>query len=1181
MKKQNIRVTKFNRSSQARARLARRLRMESLEGRALMATDLQFHNELIAEDVNQDFSVSPIDALLVINALNKTRTASGEGEGGAKGALLADVSGDGVVSPLDALMVINRLNAEGEGPILKYEVRITDTSGNEITQASVGQTFRINVYVQDLLNVRPRQVGVFSAAVDLDLRVSGDAMPVENLVQYPANSARSFRESLVTGPTFIFPTIPDPLDPLSEISRASGSRGAVGSNEEFNEIAAFGGIGASANFGLQLFFFTDILAKSAGTLIVDPNSAEAGVNDTLLFEEARVVTPMEINFIPDSILIVADPTGPVASNDTVTTAEDTAIILAGAGSTLNPALTANDTFTAGRTISVTSLGTIVGVTQGTISGLTYTPKANFSGQDVITYTITDAPNGLTSIATVTINVTAVNDAPIAVADSFPIPGDSTANPLNVLANDNAGGGETQTLTITQVGPTSNGGVVVNNGTSLSYTPAVGFEGTETFTYTVSDGQATASATVTLTVEPGTVPFARRDTATIAEISAGGIGSVRINALLNDKVNPGAGVKATLISFTQPANGTVTLDNNGTAADSTDDQLVYVPNFEFNGTDTFTYVMNDTVGTGANSTGTVVVTVTDLNDIPIAGNDNATGTEDTPVTIAISTLLANDSPGLGETTTQTLTLSAGTSASGTVAVVGTNVLFTPATAVNGIRTFTYIVTDSGTPSLTATGTVTVNLAAVNDAPTARADSVNTNEDTQLVITAASLLANDTPGRPAATDESTQTLSITAVGKPAATTGSVTLAGGNITYVPALNFNGTETFTYTVLDSAGASSTGTVTVTVNPINDAPVAGTDSVVAFKGVTLQISVADLLGNDSAGPANEAGQTPLTITAVSGAVNGTVSLNTTTGIIAFAPAAGFSGAASFQYTVQDSGPSGGTNVNTGTGTVNVTVRDFVPTQISGKVFVDETNDGIIDNAERRLGGVEVVLTGNALGIPIAQRTYKTLADGSYHFDNLAPGQYVVRYVTPVYTIDGLDVAGALGDADGVANQFTINVPQPGGDDGSGYNFAVIGVDASYVRILDLLASRYFTRNPAMLHKGLYAAIGADNISLWTAKLDGFDGLVAGEVVISPSGDRAQLTMVDANENVFTASLSPSQYVITTDRATGNRIIRILGDASSLNFQQISLAAPPVVSINRYLEAIDEIFAQEGWDVNN
>ncbi len=1141
--------------------------MELLEGRRLMAVDTQpFHNGLIANDVNKDFTVSPLDALLVINALNKKATGvSGEGEAGSAKSFV-DVSGDGVLSPLDALLVINELNAEGEGPlIVSYTIQITNAAGAPITQVAVGEKFTVRLFVQD---IRPSvdATGVFSAGLDLDLKANGGATE-SSLVQFPALANQTFLQGIRAG---------------SRLSSGkAGDRGVDGSDQEFNEISLFD---SNTEFPVlrdppidptrvEPFFTADFIALKPGSLSFAPSAADTAQAETLFYGDNASIPAASISFAPPvTLTIISDPTAPVAVNDTVATLEDTPINLASAG------LTLNDTVTAPRTLTVTSISTIAGTTVGTISGLTYTPPQNFNGADRVTYTITDS-NGLTASATVTINVTPVNDPPVAGADNFSVPGDSTGNPLNVLANDNAGGGETQTLTITQVGTTSNGGVVTNNGTSLSYSPAAGFEGTETFTYTISDGQATATATVSVLVEPATIPFARRDTATIVEVSAGGSGSVKVNVLANDKVNPGAGVKARLISFTQAANGTVTLDDNGTAADDTDDQLVYVPNFEFNGTDTFTYVMNDTAGTGANSTGTVVVTVTDVNDVPIAADDNATGTEDTPVTITISSLLANDSPGLGETSTQTLSLTSVSSSNGTVVIAGSNVVFTPAADLNGNRTFTYVVTDSGNPALTATATVTVNLAAVNDPPVAGADSVSTNEDTPLVISAASLLTNDAPGPATATDEVGQVpLTITAVAKPAATLGTVSLDAGNITYTPAADFNGTETFTYSVQDAAGATSTGTVTVTVNPINDAPIAGTDTATAFKGVALQIPVADLLANDSAGPTNESGQTPLSIVAVSNAVNGTVSLNTATGIITFTPAENFSGAASFQYTVQDSGPTGGTNVNSATGTVNVTVRDFVPTQISGKVWVDETNDGIIDGAERRLGGVHVVLTGNALGIPIAQRTYVTLADGSYHFDNLAPGQYVVRYVTPAHMIDGLDVAGGLGDADGVANQFTINIAQPGGGDGSGYNFAAVGLDASYGRALDLLASRYFGNNPSMVLKGLYAAIGADNRSLWLAKLDGFDGLVTGEVVLNAAGDRVQLTMVDANQNVFTTSLNRSQFVTTTDRVTGNKIIRILGDASSLNFQQISLSAPPVVSINGYLDAIDEIFAQEGWN---
>ncbi len=121
-------------------------------------------------------------------------------------------------------------------------------------------------------------------------------------------------------------------------------------------------------------------------------------------------------------------------------------------------------------------------------------------------------------------MTPVNDAPVAVNDSFnDIVGDSTANPLNVLSNDNAGGGETQTLTIISTSTPANGSVaIVNGGASLQYTPRVGFEGNDSFTYTISDGQATATATVSLNVITPKTPFARGDSASLSEISAGGV-----------------------------------------------------------------------------------------------------------------------------------------------------------------------------------------------------------------------------------------------------------------------------------------------------------------------------------------------------------------------------------------------------------------------------------------------------------------------------------------------------------------------------------------------------------------------------------------------------------------------------------------------------------------------------------
>ncbi len=1161
MKKQIHRmIEKLKRNKRVWAERGRRLHLESLEGRRLMAADLQFHNQLIAEDVNRDFHISPVDALLVVNALNGRARNSASGEGEPTTAFV-DVSGDGRLSPVDALLVINRLRAEGEDiKLVSYSVQITDTANNPITQIVVGQTFKVNVIVQDL-RVDPIDAGVFSAGVDLDLAGSE---AVENLIRYPAVVGQTFLEGLVVGPSF--PSVP------------FGGPGAVGSDEEFNEINAFDGqFAPQPDTSPQLFFSANMVALKAGSLNITPNAAETVAAGTGLYGDNSGVDLPAANqsFFGASILIVADPTSPVASNDSVSTLEDTALTLAGSGSTVTPPLTNNDTSPAGRALTVTSINVIAGTTLGTLNGFVYTPPGNYNGQDFVTYTVTDTI-GLTSTATVTITVTPVNDPPTAVADAFDVTGDSIDNPLDVLANDSKGPANEsgQVLTITAVSTPNNGGTVTrtNNNTLLLYTPAPVFDGTETFTYTISDGgTVTSTATVTITVEPGVRPFARRDTATIAEDSLIG---VPINVLSNDVVNPGVGVKALLKTFTQPASGTVTRNDGGTPADQTDDTVTYVPNANFTGSDTFTYTMNDTAALGADSTATVTVTVTDVNDPPVLTNDSATGTEDIPVTIAISTLLNNDSPGVGETTSQALSITSVSSSDGTVAIVGSNIVFTPAADRNGDLLFTYTAQDNGTPPLSATATVVVNLAAVNDVPIVTNDARSTAEDIALVFAAATLTTNDTPGPATATDEANQALTVISVGN--ASSGTVGLSGGDITYTPASNFNGQATFTYNVQDAGGAITTGTVTVTVTEVNDPPVAGSDSATAFKGVPLSIPVATLLANDNAGVTNESGQT-LSITAVSNAVNGTVSLNLSTGIITFTPAEGYTGPASFQYTLSDNGSTnGGADSKTTTGTVNITVQEFVPSQISGSVYVDETNDGIRQSAELALGGVVVTLQGTAFGVPVFD-TYITLADGSYHFDNLAPGSYTVSFENPAMWLDGLDTAGALGDKDGLANNnsFGIDLASPGGANATQYNFSVLGLQSGYSSILERLASRYFLTNNGsgvQANEGLYSTVGSDNSQQSIALLDGYEDILFAETVLNAAGTEVYLTVVTDNLEVKTAKIGKGRFFTSHDSA-GNIVIRILGGMNDFAFTSVGS-----VPATRYLDAVDSVFAQEGWN---
>ena len=176
--------------------------------------------------------------------------------------------------------------------------------------------------------------------------------------------------------------------------------------------------------------------------------------------------------------------------------------------------------------------------------------------------------------------------------------------------------------------------------------------------------------------------------------------------------------------------------------------------------------------------------------------------------------------------------------GTVALAAGTITYTPAANYNGPASFQYTLSDGQGGS--DTGLVSLTVTPVNDAPLAVDDDAgSTAEDTPKQISAASLLANDS-------DADGNTLSVSAVSATANTHGTVSLAAGTITYTPAANYNGPASFKYTLSDGQGGSDTGLVSLTVTPVNDAPVAVDDQAsVAEDSSGNAIAV---LANDSPG---------------------------------------------------------------------------------------------------------------------------------------------------------------------------------------------------------------------------------------------------------------------------------------------------------------------------------------------
>jgi len=322
-------------------------------------------------------------------------------------------------------------------------------------------------------------------------------------------------------------------------------------------------------------------------------------------------------------------------------------------------------------------------------------------------------------------------------------------------------------------------------------------------------------------------------------------------------------------------------------------ITYNPAANYHGSDQFAIVVSD--GEDELSL-TINVTVTAVNDPPIGVADSIQTAEDTPRTVAGSLLLGNDSDADVATDGQNLAItSVDAPVNGTVALVGTNITFTPSSNFTGGAAFTYTVSD-GIESMAVP--VAVVVSDVNDAPVAGDDAFSTAEDTPITITQVQLLANDT-------DPEIQLLDVTVVS--GATNGTV-VDNGNDTYTfaPAANFTGAATFQYTVFDGI-TNDTGLVTITVTPVNDPPVANDDTVSQISAPNA-IPHATLLANDSDGGDGGA----LTIESVGSPVNGTVTRQATT--VTFTPNVGFTGAASFVYTINDG------TAATDTATVNITV---------------------------------------------------------------------------------------------------------------------------------------------------------------------------------------------------------------------------------------------------------------------
>ncbi|MEO8133999.1 MAG: Ig-like domain-containing protein [Betaproteobacteria bacterium] len=324
-----------------------------------------------------------------------------------------------------------------------------------------------------------------------------------------------------------------------------------------------------------------VASLSSGNVSYTPTTGFTGSDAfTYTISDGRGGTASATVSVTIQPVVVNRP--PVAQNDAYTVDQNSS------ANSLN--VLANDSDPDGDALAITAVGTPAHCT-ATIVGnrISYTPAPGYSGADGFGYTISDGKGG-TANATVgiTIVVPALNRPPVAQDDAFTVAQDSSANSLNVLANDSDPDGDT--LTLTAVSAPARGTAVIA-GNRVSYTPASGFFGTDTFTYTIADGRGgTASATVTVTVASANAnrpPVARDDVFVVFQ-------STNLDVLANDSDPDGDNL--TITAVTQPQSGLIEILAGGKL-------LRFTMPFAFNRT-TFTYTISD--GRGGIATANVTL-----------------------------------------------------------------------------------------------------------------------------------------------------------------------------------------------------------------------------------------------------------------------------------------------------------------------------------------------------------------------------------------------------------------------------------------------------------------------------------------------------------------------------------------------------------------------------------------------
>ena len=643
-----------------------------------------------------------------------------------------------------------------------------------------------------------------------------------------------------------------------------------------------------------------------------------------------------------TIAIIAQPDPPVAVADSATLDEDATLIRGEANGLL-----ANDSDPDGDALvaalfAESATAEIVVEASG---AYTYTPVANFFGEDVFAYSVTDGGTTVTALVTITVNPRA--DSPEATADSYTLDEDTelVLAPPGPLANDeDPDGDELSFVALTMPA----GQLTFTASGALSYVPVADATGNDSFSYRATDGALNSPVrTVAFVILPvNDAPVALLDNYVLVED-----GSVSDDLQANDSDVDLDPLETAVLG--DPAHGAVTLLASGA--------FTYTPVANFAGSDQFSYSLSD--GT-VSVTQLVTLTVTAENDAPVAVADEWELDEDATLTVTAPGVLENDSD-IDSPELQAQLLTAPATGELTLLADG-SFTFVPAAEQAGVFSFSYQTHDGAAASESVVVTVTVT--ALNDPPISENDAYETGEDETLSIAALAggVLDNDVdvdgPGLFAVlTSNANHSL------------GQLSLsADGSFLFIPTDNASGTALFTYQASDGLTVGNHAILTITINAADDAPVTMADSYTFTEDTALVVAVAGPLANDS-----DIDSVGLTAQVVQSPAAGQLTL-LADGAFTYTPDAQENAADSFVYAAHD-----GTSATTGVVTlVGIPVNDPPAPQPDAYSLVEDETvsvpavSGVLANDDDVDGDG---LTATVLSEP-ATGTLTLVADGAFTY---------------------------------------------------------------------------------------------------------------------------------------------------------------------------------------------------------